>query len=353
MALQTVEWSQLEYLSQSLQTLSLGELSEQELSSLNQAVTLLEDHADWHGLIRLRDLFESFIVGESYANIPLFVRLAYASINAADHLGNNIKAGQYLHDLGHQLHRIGKHWEAIQVFQRSQDCYSRVEGYDFRALESYYMTALCYRAVHQRRKAKRVLTQVINELKVDDPWRAHPLQVLAWVLQDDGKLGETETLLEQVLDIHEKNEGIDAYILIQVLADLGEIKGFLRKNDEAEFCFDRALALAGSYAERGGRQKARTLVKKAQFYAATKRYNQAKELLRAADNELSSYSRYPDYVWRIDFGYAYVFLRQRKFRQAWGKLQAVFQIRRSLGLSNTRLVLIYTIRLLRHIGPPR
>lgn len=66
----------------------------------------------------------------------------------------------------------------------------------------------------------------------DDPWRGNPLQIMAWLTQDEGDLPTSEKLLREVLSLHER--GSDTDILIAgTLADLGEVVGLQRRFIEA------------------------------------------------------------------------------------------------------------------------
>ncbi len=87
-----------------------------------------------------------------------------------------------------------------KLFDESARNYWEI-GEDFPALKSYYMTALCYRALGDRNKSKGILENVLNKTRPDDPWRANPLQVMAWLIQDEGKLADSEKLLRQTLNL--------------------------------------------------------------------------------------------------------------------------------------------------------
>ena len=86
------------------------------------------------------------------------------------------------------------------------------------------MTSLCYRALNNRNKARTILVDVLRQVEPDDPWRGDPLQVMAWLTQDEGDLPGTEKLLREVLALHQ--QATDADILIAgTLADFGEVVG--------------------------------------------------------------------------------------------------------------------------------
>lgn len=352
-SLSSDDWQELDELSDLLRDHPLTDLSDETFRPIERAVSRLEITQDRQGLVRLREMFTTYIIGENYANQRIFQRMAQAGIKAAEEINDHALAGRYLHDWGQYLHRTGQHRDAIDVFTRSEAHFKMIERYSFQATESYYMTALCYRALHQRKRARRILNDVFERLDPDDPWRAHPLGVLVWLTQDAGELGEAEHLMEQVITIHERHEGPNAYILVQSLADLGELKGLVGKDDEAEAAFKRSLSIANSHLEHGGRVTARTLVKYAQFCTNKGRHQEALDKLRDAEWQLSRYARYPDYLWRVHLMTAFVFWRMHNFILAARKFRVAFMIRRKLGLSNVRLVLDYAVRWLRRIGAPR
>jgi tetratricopeptide (TPR) repeat protein len=99
-----------------------------------------------------------------------------------------------------------------KLFDESARNYWEI-GEDFPALKSYYMTALCYRALGDRNKSKGILENVLNKTRPDDPWRANPLQVMAWLIQDEGKLADSEKLLRQTLILYRKTENSDTLIV--------------------------------------------------------------------------------------------------------------------------------------------
>lgn len=352
-ALSAEEWLELETLSTILREHSLTDFSDETFQPIERAVSKLENLQDWEGITRLREMLTPYIVGESYANQRSFQSVARAGVRAAEALDDHVLAGRYLHDLGQHQHRTGQHRDAIEAFERSEAHFIAVPGHSFQATESYYMTALCYRALHQREQAQHILNKVFDRLEPDDPWRAHPLGVLVWLKQDAGELDEAESLMERVIALHETHEGTDAYILIQSLADLGEIKGLVGKDDEAEAAFKRSLSIADQHLERGGRVTARTLVKYAQFCTNRGRHQEALDKLRDAEWRLTRYARYPDYLWRVHLMAGFVFFRMGVFGLALRKIRVALLIRSKLGLSNVRLVLDYGVRWVRGIGPPR
>src|SRR5258706_6741202 len=117
------EWHDFWQMKEALKTQLLShQVPDEYLLRIDQAVDVLASEHDWPSLIRLRDLFSDFIVGEVYGGVKVLEKLATAGIDAADHSHRYDKAGQYLHDLGRNLHRIGNHHWAIYAFGDFAKC---------------------------------------------------------------------------------------------------------------------------------------------------------------------------------------------------------------------------------------
>ncbi|HID08251.1 MAG TPA: hypothetical protein EYP10_14015, partial [Armatimonadetes bacterium] len=194
-ALNLVNWEELKLLADKLAQPGEGPggVLESEWQMIEQSLNTLISLQDWKGVVRLREMFSFLVVGDTTGGLPVVQRLNAAAIQAAEQMNEITLAARFLHDEGHNLHRQGYHKRAIEAFERSASLYWQV-GEEFCALESFYMTALCHRALGNRKEAQQVLEQVLQQVEENDPWRGNPLQVTAWLKQDGGDLQAAESL---------------------------------------------------------------------------------------------------------------------------------------------------------------
>ncbi len=349
-----VDWEELNTLAEKMAspTMGPGVVAESEWRVLEQALDRLRALRDWEGIIRLRERFAFLVTGDTTGGLPLVQRLNTEAIEAAKRTGKVALAARFLHAEGHNLHRQGYHERAIEAFEQSAELYRRI-GEDFRALESYYMTALCHRALGNRAAARQVLNQVLQQVDEEDPWRANPLQVMAWLTQDEGDLEKAERLLREALTLYEQYQGPEGVLVVQTLADLGEVVGLQGRYEEALEIFDRALDLGSRLSGQFGRQEARTKLKLAEVLMRRGQYEHALRLLDEADDKVRGYGHYYDLLWRIELARAFIYWRQRRWGSVVRKLRMVLYYRHQLGLSNTALARQLISRLRMGTGLPR
>ena len=348
-----IDWDALQSLSEKAARSSEGPgaIPNTEWERLRHALDILRDDKDWTGIIRLRELFTGLLAGDSAWGIPIIQSLDEASIEAARRLDDAAELGHLLGARGHNLHRQGFHKEAIAAFEESAANYQK-SGDSFGALKSIFMTSLCYRALDNRPKAKAILTDVLQQVKPNDPWRGNPLQVMAWLTRDEGDLPGTEKLLREVLALHKR--ATDSDILIAgTLADLGEVVGLQRRFAEASEIFQRSLAILDQYRGQYDRHEARTKLKYAELLMRQKQFDEALLLLDEADDKISAYGHYHDLMWRIELARALIFARKGHIREAILKGQMTLRYRRILGLSSWLLVKQLVRRFLAGTGLPR
>jgi len=207
---------------------------------------------------RLRNLFNPLYAGDTVTGLATLQRLDERALEAARRLGDKHELGHLLGAKGHNLHRQRYHQNAISAFDESAKNYWEI-GEDFPALKSYYMTALCYRALGDRNKSKGILENVLNKIGLDDPWRANPLQVMAWLIQDEGKLADSEKLLRQALILYKKTENPDT-LIVGALADLGEIVGILGRIQESGELFEESLTILSKHVGKYDRPRGQSFI---------------------------------------------------------------------------------------------
>lgn len=331
-----VNWDELEKLAQQ----DLREVPEADIQKILNALRILRERQAWQDVLKLQEMFSSMMLTQKLTLGHLRTlrdALEENAIEATHALGLKDVEARYLHDRGQFLHQVGSHEKAIQAFDRSARLYSEL-GQSFRALESYYMTALCYRALNQGTKAEKVLNRVLSEVK-DNTWRAHPLEVLAWIELDKGNLPEVEHLLRESLQLHRESDAQNKDIMIaQVQADLGEALGLMQRYDEGVRSFQESIELLNRYPDQYDRLRARTIIKYAEMLSDMGRNAEALRMLRDVEKLISQYGAYSDLLWRIELDLARIYWRMRDAYTAALKLRVAFGIRRRLGLSNWQLI---------------
>lgn len=328
-----------------------GAILDSEWDLLRKTLNNLLATRDWSGIVDLRNLFTPLLAADSAWGIPVIQLLDEKAIEAAHKLGAAAELGHLYGARGHNLHRQGFHRQAISSFEESVANYHKV-GDSFSALKSEFMTSLCYRALGNRSKAKEILTNVLERADHDDPWRGNPLQVLAWLFQDDGDLPKSEELLREVLSLHEK--ATDGDILVAgTLADLGEVVGLQGNYPKAREFFLRSLSILDLYRGQYERQVARTKLKYAQLEMRKKDISKALLFLDEADDHISSYGHYYDLMWRIELTRAMIFFRMAQLKKALSKFIMVLRFRRFIRLPNWLLLQQLGKYLLGRSGLPR
>ncbi len=302
------DWVKLEDLSSHLSQSGMepGTIPDSEWQLIEQALNTLVNGQDWNGILRLRAIFAPLYARDTVTGLPALQLLDHHAIQAARYLGDRGELGHLLGSKGHNLHRQGYHQEAIHVFEESAHNY-RETGKDMEALKSYYMTSLCYRALGKREEAKRILETVLTQIDSADPWRANPLQVMAWLIQDEGDLERSERLLRQALNLYRQTDNSDM-LVVGALADLGEIADILGRTQEARQFFEESLLILAKHQGQYDRQEARTLLKYCESLIHQKDYSAAMRLLNQADDKVSRYGHYYDLLWQIELAKAFIHL---------------------------------------------
>lgn len=334
----SIPWDDLEALSSHLSESGIqpGAIPESEWEIIRHSLRVLLEDQDWPGIVRLRTIFDRLYARDTVTGLPILQELDQRAINAARRIGNKAEIGHLLGAKGHNLHRQGYHQEAIKAFDESARNYREI-GDNPAALRNYYMTSLCYRALGNKDKAKQILDIVLGNTGDNDPWRANPLQVKAWLAQDEGDLIASEGLLRQALLLYLQTGDSDM-LVAGALADLGEIVGILGRAREAREFFQESLSIFMKHQGQYDRQEARTLLKYSEFLTHQRDYSTAIRLLNQADDMVSKYGHYYDLLWQIELAKAYIFLRERRLFNSFIKLRSVFRIRRHLGLSGGMLI---------------
>jgi tetratricopeptide (TPR) repeat protein len=348
-----IEWDELTALAETLSQpgLSPGNVPRAEWEKIETTLAQLLAANDWVGILRLRRIFKELIARDSVTVVPIFKRLSQAAIHAAEQVDDKAELAHLLGADGHNLHRQGYHQAALDAFERSYQLYEEL-GQDFQALQNYYMTSLCYRAMEKRPQARQVLETVLARVAPDDIWRANPLQVLAWLAQDEARLDEAEVLLREAISLYHENSGSEIQAA-GALADLGEVVGLQGRAAEAFTVFDESLAILARFHGQYDRQEARTRLKLAELLVRQGETGRAMQLLDRADDMIRGYGHYYDLMWRIETLRAFAYFNDRQWVHTTRKLRLALYYRRKIGLSNRAFAQQLVRRMVLGIGLPR
>lgn len=349
----TVDWVELTDLADKLGQpgLSPGNVPQAEWDKIETALNRLTAGHDWASIIRLWRIFSDLMSRDSVTVVPIFRRLSQEAIRAAERLDDRAELAHLLSAEGHNLHRQGYHQAAIEAFDRSHQLYAEM-GEEFEALQNFYMTSLCHRALENREQARTVLEAVLQQVAPDNVWRANPMQVLAWLTQDEGRLPEAEFLLREAIILYRQAPGTEIQVA-GTLADLAEVVGLQERPAEARRLFEESLAILGPYQGQYDRQEARTRLKLAELLVRQEDYAEALGLLNQADDKIRGYGHYYDLMWRIETLRAFAYFKQKRWASATRKMRIALDYRRKLGLSNTAFAKQLVRRLWLGAGLPR
>ncbi|MBI4707590.1 MAG: tetratricopeptide repeat protein [Candidatus Omnitrophica bacterium] len=285
------------------------------------------DHS-WDDIIRLRQLFDPIIARDAIGVISIFQDLSNKAIIAAEKANRKKELAHFLGADGHNLHRRGLHMKALRSFERASELYLEL-GDDFESLKNYYMTSLCYRAVGNTKKAKRILEDVFLRLDNNNPWRGNPIQALGWIARDEKMFSLAEEHFRKAIEYQKLTKDPDI-LVAGTLADLGEILGLQGNYEDAHKTLEESLNIILSKKGQYKRQEARTLIKIAELSYLENQLGAALEVLDRADDKVRGHGY--DLPWKIEMLKALIYFKQRKILFAYHKIRSANHLFVSLGL---------------------
>lgn len=297
---------------------------------LQAALAELRQQGDQEGLIRLRLLLVPLYSRDSVTGLELLQRIDEEATRAAEALGRHADLGHFWGARGHNLHRQGFHRQAMAAFDRSMHYYDTA-GERWSSLKSYYMLALCRRALGDRAGAAQVLEDVLAQVDAADPWRGNPLQVLAWLQRDEGDLRGAEASLAAAMHLQEQTDDPDL-LVAGSMADLGEVISLQGRGEEACDCFERGLAILARHSGQYNRQEARTLLRYAEHLLRARRPKAAKARLDRADDLIRAHGQYYDLMWRLELANSRLHWQRGEWGLAARKLRSAVRFRNLLRL---------------------
>ncbi len=338
----SINWSELEQFVTRLSAPGVGPAAVLAAAwlPLEHAYTELLTQQDWEALIRLRLTLVPLYSRDSVTGLPLLQQIDDSAIHAAEVLQRNNDLGHFWGARGHNLHRQGFHEQASEAFQHSVQYYD-LAGMSWPSLKSYYMLALCRRALGDGVGAMQILDDVLTKVEPDNPWRGNPLQVLAWLQRDAGDLISAEASLRSALALQQQTDDPDI-LVAGTLTDLAEVISFQGRDEEAVACFTRGLEIIRRQSGQYNRQEARTLVRYAEHLLRRRSHQDAKRLLDRADDLIRTHGQYYDMMWRLELANSRVYWQQGAWLLAARKLRSAVRYRNLL-----RLPILHRLRMLR------
>jgi tetratricopeptide (TPR) repeat protein len=278
---------------------------------------------DLTGIIKLRRICRPLLARDSAWGIAVLRHIDDAAIEAAHDLNDASELGHLYGARGHNLHREGKHSQAVQAFTHSVQYYERCAN-TRAARKNTYMMALCYRALGDTTTAKQIIETVLTTMEDADDWKDEPLFLLAKFAQDAGNLAHAEHYLRTAIVSVNAHQPLSARHA-DLLANLSEIIGLQRRYPEATTLFRQSMEMLNRYPGQYDRLVARTLSKHAAMLVDQRMYADALRLLDRADDRISRYGRYFEQLWRIEMLRSYIYLRQGDIGLSWRKFRIARQ----------------------------
>jgi len=272
---------------------------------------------DLQGLITLRRICRPLLARDSAWGIAVLRHIDDAAIAAAHRLDDASELGHLYGARGHNLHREGKHSQAVQAFTRSVQYYERCAN-TRAARKNIYMLALCYRALGHTATAKRLIETVLATMDATDDWHDEPLFLRAKFAQDAGNLAHAEAYLRTAIDAIIARQPFSPRHA-DLLANLAEIVGLQARYPAATTLFMQSMDILNRTPGQYDRLVARTLTKHAAMLVDQRMYAQALRLLDRADDRISRYGRYFEQLWRIEMLRSYIYLCQGHIGLSWRK----------------------------------
>lgn len=315
----TINWDALQQLADTLinHPQGPGGVTALEWQQFDTALLELQQTNDTVGILTLRRICRPLLARDSAWGIEVLRRIDDAAIAAAHKRDDSGELGHLYGARGHNLHREGKHTQALNAFTQSVHYYERVPNARA-ARKNTYMMALCYRALGDTHTAKRMIDTVLASMDATDDWQDEPLFLQAKFAQDDGKLPQAEQCLRTAIVVLSQRHANTARHA-DLLANLAEIIGLQARYTEATALFTQSMDILKHFPGQYDRLMARTLSKQATMLVTQRQYSRALKLLDMADDRISRYGRYYEQLWRIELLRSIIYLRQGQFGFSWRK----------------------------------
>jgi tetratricopeptide (TPR) repeat protein len=322
--LTTDNWERISTLAVKLALPEFGGSSvlNQDFELVHEMLYTFWNNCEWYKIIDLRKLFDPIIARDSIGVIPVLQDLTNKAIVAAEKGNRNEDLAHFLGADGHNLHRRGLHNNALQNFERASKLYFEL-GNEFESIKNFYMMSLCYRALGNITKAKKILDNVFLRVSDKNPWRGNPLQVLGWMARDERKFAVAEEYFLESIKYQKLTKDPDI-LVAGSLADLGEVLGFQGKYQEGYQVLNESLHLIRTKRGQYKRQEARTLIKMAELLCFEKKMDIALNILDQADDKVRGHGY--DLPWKIELLRAVIYFRKKKLYFAYRKIRSAYYL---------------------------
>lgn len=321
-----VPWQQLHHIVEKMSHSAYGPgiLQIDDINALAQSLHILEDTHDTDGILRLRHMCTPILERDSAWGIHILRRIDDTAIHVARSTQSTDQLARFLMARGHNLHREGRHDEALAVYHEAIACFTQCQDKD-NALRATFMSSLCVRALQRHNEVVRIVDTVLHHLSHTSPWYDEPVLMQGRLTQDVGDISGAYMLMQNALHYARHSPEPRAIIRVAgILADIGEIDMLRHNYPDAERAFHESMTIINQFPGQYNRILARTLIKFAELRTQQHRWTDACAFLDRADDLVSRYGAYYDLIWRIELlrCYAYFFQLRwgyalRKFRMVW------------------------------------
>ena len=289
-------------------------LSAEDINYIEKQYNEVRQNGSVDDILRITHLLSFFIdsVAETYNMTEFATNVCMSAAKLTKENGLYVFAGHWFHVEGFRQHRLGIHGLSIKLMGEAVECFSLAKNHE-RRRESLFFSALSFRALGQLDTAYTIVSDTLD-LVQDDPWRANPLEVLAWIERDRRNFVDAEDHLQEAIENY-KQLGVhyQAHVA-QAYADLAEIRG-LQGYDDAFTYFAESLSILEGLPTPNYLLIVRSLIKKARYASVIGKSQDAHESI----HEAITYARYLkncDLLWRGYVVYAVIDIRALEFRKA-------------------------------------
>jgi tetratricopeptide (TPR) repeat protein len=345
----TPPWHRIQHMVDQIRSsrYGLGVLQADDINLLSVSLHTLVHTDDILGIIRLRHMFAELLERDSAWGIDVLRRIDDAAIDAARRTNNIELLAPLLMSRAHNLHREGRHDDALATYQASAQCFMQVDNAE-RALRATFMSSLCVRALQQYDDATHIVVHVLAQLPHTSPWYDEPVLMQGRLAQDKGALAAA--LMHMRTALAYARQSPEPWAVIRsagILADIGEIHTLQRNYALAGEAFAESISILRQFSGQYNRILARTLVKFAELHTQQYQWDNALEMLHQADDLISRYGAYYDMLWRIELLRCYVYIFQFRWWSALRKLRLVWYYRSFLHQSMGLFVWSVMVRMYR------
>jgi tetratricopeptide (TPR) repeat protein len=348
----TIPWHQLHLIVEKMSHSAYGPgiLHAEDINMFTQSLHMLKQTHDTHGILQLRHMCTPMLERDSAWGIHILRHIDDTAICVARTIQAIAQLAIFLMARGHNLHREGRHDEALTIYHEAIDCFTQCQDTD-NVLRATFMSSLCIRALQRHNEAVHIVNIVLHNLPQTSPWYDEPVLMLGRLAQDTGDISNAYVLMQKALSYARQSPEPRAIIRVAgILADIGEIDMLRRHYADAERAFNESIAIINQFPGQYNRILARTLIKFAELRTQQRCWTDAHTFLDRADDLVSRYGAYYDLIWRIELLRCYVYMFQLQWGHAIRKLRLFWYYRHQLHQAHGAVIWQIIQRLYRKLG---